>query len=72
LEIRIPKRFVTDFEIGSTALLDAVRIYHRILPADESEYRAALMAAYQAFCRERETGSENLCGGIRIQGRKAA
>jgi uncharacterized metal-binding protein len=44
---------------GSTSLLDAVRIYHRILPEDENEYRTALMAAYQIFCRERETQSGN-------------
>jgi uncharacterized metal-binding protein len=37
---------------GSTALLDAVKIYHRILPVEEAEYRVALLAAYQEFCRE--------------------
>jgi hypothetical protein len=36
---------------GSTALLDAVKIYHRILPEEEVEYRSALMKAYQDFVR---------------------
>jgi uncharacterized metal-binding protein len=53
------ERSIPANDSGSAALLDAVKIYHRILPADESEYRTALMAAYQAFCRERETGSSN-------------
>jgi hypothetical protein len=34
---------------GSAALLDIVKIYHRILPEEESEYRAALLKAYGEF-----------------------
>jgi hypothetical protein len=34
---------------GSAALLDAVKIYHRVLPEEEAGYRGALLAAYQAF-----------------------
>jgi len=34
---------------GCAALLEVVRIYHRILPEEEAEYRSALLAAYQAF-----------------------
>ena len=34
---------------GCAALLDAVRIYHRILPEEEAGYRTALVAAYQDF-----------------------
>jgi len=42
---------------GITALLDAVKIYHRILPEEEPEYRAALLQAYVEFSREH--GPEN-------------
>jgi hypothetical protein len=38
---------------GSAALLDTVKIYHRILPEEEPEYRAALLKEYIEFCRER-------------------
>jgi uncharacterized metal-binding protein len=34
---------------GCAALLDAVKIYHRILPEEEADYRSALLAAYQDF-----------------------
>jgi len=34
---------------GSAALLDAVKIYHRILPHEEDEYRNALLATYREF-----------------------
>jgi uncharacterized metal-binding protein len=34
---------------GCAALLEAVRIYHRILPEEEDGYRSALLAAYQVF-----------------------
>ncbi|MDR3698471.1 MAG: putative zinc-binding protein [Candidatus Sulfopaludibacter sp.] len=34
---------------GCGALLDAVRIYHRIAPEEEAGYRGALLAAYQDF-----------------------
>jgi hypothetical protein len=37
---------------GSAALLEAVKIYHRILPEEEGEYRAALLAAYRNFLRD--------------------
>ncbi len=39
---------------GSAALLDAVKIYYRILPEEEAEYSSALMSAYREFIR---TGS---------------
>ena len=34
---------------GCTALLETIRIYHRILPEEEGAYRSALLAAYQEF-----------------------
>jgi hypothetical protein len=34
---------------GCAALLDAVKIYHRVLPQEEAGYRSALLAAYQDF-----------------------
>jgi uncharacterized metal-binding protein len=34
---------------GCAALIEAVRVYHRILPEEEAEYRSALLAAYQDF-----------------------
>jgi uncharacterized metal-binding protein len=34
---------------GCAALLKAVSVYHRILPEEESDYRSALLAAYQDF-----------------------
>ena len=34
---------------GSAALLEAVKIYHRILPDEELGYRNALLVAYQEF-----------------------
>ncbi len=43
------KRSVPCDESGSTALLDVVRIYHRILPEEEAEYRVALLSAYRKF-----------------------
>ncbi len=39
-------------DTGCAALLDAVKIYHRILPHEEDAYRAALLASYQAFSRD--------------------
>jgi uncharacterized metal-binding protein len=39
---------------GSAALLDVVKIYHRILPEEKEEYRSALLAAYCEFWRERK------------------
>ena len=34
---------------GCTALLEAVKIYHHIVPEEEAGYRTALLAAYQDF-----------------------
>lgn len=34
---------------GCDALLDAVKIYHSILPEQEAEYRSAILAAYQEY-----------------------
>ncbi len=34
---------------GAGAVLDAVKIYHRIPPEEEAEYRSALLAAYKQF-----------------------
>ena len=34
---------------GCAALLETVKIYHRILPEEEGEYRSALLAAYRDF-----------------------
>jgi uncharacterized metal-binding protein len=41
---------------GSMAVLEAVKIYHRILPEEEPEYSIALLKAYGEFCREQQTG----------------
>jgi hypothetical protein len=51
------ERSIPAADSGSEALLDAVKIYHRILPEEEPEYRTALLKAYSEFCRER--GPEN-------------
>ena len=45
-------RLIPADDSGSTALLEAVKIYHRILPEEEEGYRRALLASYQEFCRE--------------------
>jgi len=42
---------------GCTALLDAVKIYHRILPEEEAEYRSALLDAYQDFRKSAKPGN---------------
>lgn len=34
---------------GCGALLDVVRVYHRIVPEEEAEYRSALLDAYRDF-----------------------
>jgi uncharacterized metal-binding protein len=47
------KRSIPTDDTGSTALLDAVKIYHRILPEEEGEYRSALMMAYKDFAGTR-------------------
>jgi hypothetical protein len=44
-------RAIPDDDSGSAALLEAVKIYHRILPEEEEEYRKALVVAYQEFRR---------------------
>ncbi|MGC8641181.1 MAG: hypothetical protein ACP5XB_15045, partial [Isosphaeraceae bacterium] len=38
---------------SSERLLETVRIYHAIDPAEEDAYRTALAGAYQAFCQPR-------------------
>lgn len=35
-------------------LLEMVRIYHEVRPGEDDLYRAALVAAYENYCRERE------------------
>ena len=44
-------------ELGCAALLDTVKIYHRIVPEQEGEYRSALLAAYREFRNSGKTGS---------------
>ena len=46
------ERSIPATDSGSKALLDAVKIYHRILSGEEPEYRAELLKAYSEFCRE--------------------
>ncbi len=48
------ERSIPADDSGSAALLNAIKIYHRIVPEEEPEYRAALMAAYKDFA---QTGS---------------
>jgi uncharacterized metal-binding protein len=48
-------RSITPDDNGSKALLDTVKIYHRILPEEEPVYRTALLAAYSEFCRDKRT-----------------
>jgi|WetSurMetagenome_2_1015567.scaffolds.fasta_scaffold46446_2 hypothetical protein len=43
---------------GSAALLDTVKIYHRILPQEEAHYRIALLEKYGEFCREGSQGKK--------------
>ncbi len=43
------KRSIPADESGSKALLDAVKIYHRILPEEEAEYRVELLSAYREY-----------------------
>jgi uncharacterized metal-binding protein len=45
------ERSIPADDSGSVALLDEVKIYHRILPEEEAEYRGVLMSAYREFCR---------------------
>jgi uncharacterized metal-binding protein len=51
------ERSIPANDSGSTALLNAVKIYYRILPEEEEEYRIVLLTAFGEFCRERQ--SEN-------------
>jgi len=46
------------------ALLETVRIYHFIDPADEPAYRDALMAAYQSYCSRRSKAISGVRGGL--------
>jgi hypothetical protein len=48
------ERSIPADDSGSAALLDSVKIYHRILPEEAPEYCSALLAAYREFCRERQ------------------
>ena len=50
------ERLIPADDSGSPAVLDAVKIYHRILPEEEPEYSTALLKAYGEFCRERKSG----------------
>jgi uncharacterized metal-binding protein len=43
------KRSIPADESGMQDLLDAVKVYHRILPEEEMEYRTALLSAYRKF-----------------------
>jgi hypothetical protein len=43
------KRLIPADESGSQDLLDAVKVYHRILPEEEAEYRTVLLSAYRKF-----------------------
>jgi hypothetical protein len=43
------ERSIPADESGSKALLDAVKIYHRIKPEEEAEYSIALLSAYREF-----------------------
>ena len=45
------ERSIPADDSGSAALLGAVKVYHRILPEEEAEYRAVLLIAYRDFCR---------------------
>ena len=45
------ERLIPADDTGCASLLEAVKIYHRILPEEEEEYRRALMAAYEDFAR---------------------
>jgi len=47
------KRSVPADESGGKELLDAVQIYHRILPEEEAEYRTVLVSAYRKFREEK-------------------
>jgi hypothetical protein len=47
------ERLIPTDDTGSMALLDAVKIYHRILPEEEGEYSSALMTAYKDFALTR-------------------
>jgi uncharacterized metal-binding protein len=44
-------RSVPADESGGAAVLEAVKIYHRILPEEEEDYRTALLAAYRDYAK---------------------
>jgi hypothetical protein len=46
-------RSIPPDDSGSTALLDAVKVYHHILPQDEPAYRTVLLTAYSEFCSDK-------------------
>jgi hypothetical protein len=46
------KKGVEPGENGGDVLLDTVRIYHFVDAQDEADYRNALVAAYQMYCRQ--------------------
>jgi hypothetical protein len=48
------ERSIPEDSSGSAALLETIKIYHRILHQEEDEYRIALLAAYQDFLKERK------------------
>jgi hypothetical protein len=48
-------RAISPDDSGSSALLDAVKIYHRILPEEEPSYCSALLSAYYEFCQDKRT-----------------
>ncbi len=52
------ERAIPADDSGNAELLDVVKIYHRILPEEEPEYRIALMKAYGGFCQERKPESK--------------
>jgi uncharacterized metal-binding protein len=47
------KKGVPPDAASADTLLETVRIYHEIDAQDEADYRDALIAAYEAFCRRR-------------------
>ena len=47
---QLAKKGLAPGEKSGDALLEAVRIYHLIEPADETAYRIALIGAYQNYC----------------------
>jgi hypothetical protein len=52
------ERSIPADDSGRAELLEVVKIYHRILPEEEPEYRSALMKCYSEFCHERRREDE--------------